>query len=70
MNPTEKKALVRRLQAGKRKAKRERPKRLREIENAMAEIEKQRRRENDPSARASLIREIAALGVQRSKLID
>lgn len=66
----EKRALVRRLQAGKRKAKRDRPKRIKEIEKQMDVIERRRKREPEPSVRASLIREIAALGIQRKKLID
>jgi hypothetical protein len=63
----EKRKLVRRLQAGKRRAKRERPQRLKEVERQMDLIEEQRRAASDPQERASLIREIAALGRERRR---
>jgi hypothetical protein len=53
-----------RRKAAKQKA-REAPRRLKEIEKQMDAIERKRRAAADPEERASLIREIAALGTQR-----
>ena len=57
----------RRRAANARRKQREQPKRLKQIEAAMNRIDKQRRRESDPRKRAALIREIAALGIQRKE---
>jgi len=56
----------RKAQQARRQKAREAPKRRKQIERAMDEIEKQRRREADPSRRAELIREIRALGIERA----
>lgn len=67
MRAQEKRELVRRLQAGKRKAKRERPKRLRQVEARLDELER-RRRELPAGERSEIYRELRDLGAERLRL--
>jgi hypothetical protein len=65
----ERAALVERLQAGKRRARRERPQRLREVEAKMRELGDEFRQLPEGHARRSeIIRELRPLGEQRVSL--
>lgn len=64
----EKRAFVKKLAEGRRRARAERPKRLAAIEKRMGDLEVERKLAAEPARRADLIYEIAALGRERSRL--
>lgn len=69
MTTAEKRQLVRRLQAGKRQARKQRPKRLRELKAAIAALNGEFRSlpEGHPR-RIEIIRELEPLGRERQRL--
>ena len=69
MTATEKRQLVARLQAGKRRKRQERPQRLRALEQSMTEMGREFSRlpAGDPR-RVEIIRELRPLGEARARL--
>lgn len=65
---TEKRQLVRRLQAGKARARQERPARLARIEAQLDELGRRHAEAATPEDRAAIVRELRPLGVQRTRL--
>lgn len=71
MTAGEKRALVRRLQAGKRRARALRPKRLAECEArmlAMSDEHSAARLAGDYARAAEIVRELEVVGIERSRL--
>lgn len=68
MTTSEKRALVRRLQAGKRRARRGRPSRLREVERRMDALGREYKAAKTPQERRAIRRELRDLGQERMRL--
>ena len=68
MTATEKRALVRRLQAGKRAARKRRPARLREVERRMDALGVEYREAETTEQRRAIRRELRDLGQERMRL--
>lgn len=59
---------IRAMQAGRVRARKQRPSKLQEIEGKMQQLGDQHRAEPDPARRAEIIRELRRLGEERTRL--